>query len=341
MAVYKHLPIFYRPTNVMLIDDDRKWLNILSDVIDPLFPYVMKQDPIEALYFLKTHTYDLQNLSTKLSQQTYDNTHASSLSTEKVSYHLKALRDQCHSPDPYKYIAVVFVDHQMEKMLGIEFCERVRELNLPVQLVLLTGKASLQEGVNALNEGAIDAYVSKGEFDKADSKHIKKKINETLEKLAWKQFQQMSQELLGSIVANSSVLVDKHFKEIFKTILDQYNICEFYMVDMTGSFFLISPQGKVYFLMVRSLSDFETLYELAKDSKAPDGVIQAIRDKQQFPFVAIKEVFPILKGRQWEDFMQPVAKLPGQDIFYVVLDYSGLLDVFSFNKYVNEVWPSP
>ena len=339
MAIYKNLPVFYRPTNVLLLDDDRKLLNSLSDLIDPVFPYILRENPAKALHYLQTHTYNTHSLSKKLFHRDYDTMSESDID-EKIGFHLKTLSADLHSPEPYKRAVVALVDHMMEGMTGLKFCHHVRELGLPIQLVLLTGVATPQEAIDALNHGIIDAYISKEELKKGDQK-INQTINNIIKMLAWKQFQHMSQALLGSVLSQSSVLDDEHFQEIFKKILEQQDICEFYMTDMSCSYLLIHPSGKVKFLMVRSLSDFDTLYDVAKDSHAPHHVLQFIRDKQRYPFRRIDELLPMLEGDDWEDVMKQVDKVPGRDIFYAVLDCPHPPEIFSFNRYVNEVWPAP
>lgn len=133
---------------------------------------------------------------------------------------------------------------------------------------------------------------------------------------------------------------DENFKEIFKKILSDYQVCEFYIVDSSCSYLLTDKEGHTKFLMVRSISDFETIYELAKDSEAPYDVLQSIRDKQSYPFTRLEDPLPMLKGDAWEEAVVHLDKVPGRDIFYTVLDITSL-ETFPFKRYVNEIWPTP
>ena len=92
--------------------------------------------------------------------------------------------------------------------------------------------------------------------------------------------------------------------------------------------------------MVRTPSDFDTIYDLAKDSYAPNSVLQTLRDKQGFPFTRFDSLYPMLKGDAWEEAMVHLDKVPGREIFYTVQDVDSL-EAFSFKRYVNEVWPQP
>ena len=83
-----------------------------------------------------------------------------------------------------------------------------------------------------------------------------------------------------------------------------------------------------------------TIYDLANDSHAPNDVLQTLRDKQGFPFTRFDNVYPMLKGDAWSDAMVHLDKIPGREIFHTLLDI-GMLDIFSFKKYINEVWPQP
>ena len=92
--------------------------------------------------------------------------------------------------------------------------------------------------------------------------------------------------------------------------------------------------------MVRSLSDFETTYEMAKDSDAPYAVLQSLRDKQNYPFTRLSNPYPVVDGDAWEEIMVPVDKVPGREIFYAVLDVPEI-NVYSFEKYMGNIWPQP
>jgi len=326
------LPIFYHPTNVMSVDDDRDLLNTLSAGIDSSFPYVLKDSPLKALDYLRTHTYNLRDLS-KLLSESHDTLPAGD-SVETLGIHFPALRSGLDLPERFKKITVVLVDQMMPEMTGLEFCQKVRELNLPVKLLLLTGVAGNVDAVNAFNHGIINAFISKGESQ------LMKTINDKIKQLAWEQFQEIGNGLLGVLSHQSDVLQDAHFKALFEEIRLQHQVSEFYLLDTTCSYLLIDNDGKAKLLMVRSLSDFETTYEMAKDSDAPYAVLQSLRDKQNYPFTRLSNPYPVVDGDAWEEIMVPIDKVPGRDIFYALIDISQK-DIFYFDKYMGEIWPQP
>src|SRR3989344_4516454 len=208
MTSTRNLPLFYHPTNVMAIDDDRSLLNALSAGINQMFPYVLKNSPIKALDYLQTHVYDLRSLSESISES-YE-TLAGSETVETIGIHFSTLRERLDNPDRYKKIVVIITDQMMPEMKGLEFCKKMREMNYPVKLILLTGAAGTEEAVNAFNSGLIDAYISKGEPDLMDT------INRKIESLAWDQFREFGSRLLGLLPYQSSILEDENFQTVFK-----------------------------------------------------------------------------------------------------------------------------
>ena len=143
MTSTRNLPLFYHPTNVMAIDDDRSLLNALSAGINQMFPYVLKNSPIKALDYLQTHVYDLRSLSESISES-YE-TLAGSETVETIGIHFSTLRERLDNPDRYKKIVVIITDQMMPEMKGLEFCKKMREMNYPVKLILLTGAAGRQQ----------------------------------------------------------------------------------------------------------------------------------------------------------------------------------------------------
>ena len=169
------------------------------------------------------------------------------------------MREKLNTPDRFNKIAVVFVDKQMPKMDGLDFCRKVREQNLQVKLVLLTGNAGIDDAINAFNEGVIDAYISKGQTDHAKS------INFHLVRQTWQQFVDLGAHVSGLISHTLLPLSDEKFIEFFHGIWKQHQESEFYLMDSSCSFLFFNESGAASLwscVIVRNLIKFVSLRKI-------------------------------------------------------------------------------
>lgn len=333
------LPLWYHPTNVFLLDDDRHYLNFLTRNIDPLFPFVMDTDPQKALRYLQSHTYRPQEMAKHLVQQNFDNAQSvTQPGIETYDINISRLRGDLSSPERFKKITVAIVDRYIPGSDGIEFCHQLKkEFNFPIKLILLTGATEVGEAISAFNAGKIDAFIEK---KAGTAKEMVQEINRTLRNLSWQQFQTISQELLGILTNSFSHIFDSKFYECFESIRVEEQTVEFHLLDSSGSFLLLNKEGHEKIFLVRKNEDFDMMYELAKDAGAFQNVLQNLRNRQQFPFTRLGSAHLSAKGDTWDQLMVPMHKIPGRELFYSVIDYPGE-EAMGFNQYRNEIWPTP
>ena len=70
--------------------------------------------------------------------------------------------DVLTTPDPEEAItmaqrgevSLIVSDHQMPKMTGVEMLKRIKHINPQIIRIMLTGKADLEDTIEAINEGA-------------------------------------------------------------------------------------------------------------------------------------------------------------------------------------------
>ena len=325
-------PLWYHPTNVMLIDDDVNLLESLVMKVNSNFPAVTFANPNHALEFLKKNTLSMEALSQQILSD-IDPAEPKHLSTENVAIDFAPLHANLDKPDRFKKVVVAVVDRAMKEMDGLDFCRTVRQLGLPVKLILLTGHTGAREAVSAFNDHIIDAFVEKS----ADVAEMMNQVNPYIKKLGFQAFCDSSAQLLGLIANRLPLLTHNALADFLKKISQEYGIVEYYMIDASGSCLLITEKGAVKVLLVKSSSDFTNAYDIVDHkNSANTKVIEALKHRTAFPFTGIEENYFSFDSDQWKDTMVPMKKATDLDLYYSVVDVPK--EVISFDHYVNKIW---
>ncbi len=333
MKQVHQLPLIYHPTNVLFLDDEETFLNRITLSLDDRIPYVKMTDPSIALNHLKKRVYQPNAFSALLTCQNFEQV-SESESTETFDIDFSKLVSQLNQPERFQKIAVVFVDQVMAKIKGLDFCRKVREANLPVKLVLLTGNTEEDEVIDAFNKGLINAYLPKNHPQLSD------KISEQIFDCCAEQFIELSQQLLGFISPLITPLYEKGFLAFFNELLKERNFFEFYLIDSTGSFLLLDDSGKASLLMMYQEDDFAHYYDIAEDDKAPENILNLIRTKKKMPIKSLHDKCLSLEGSAWPDVMHDCHQIAGKELYYSLVDEPAI-DTFGFKRYVDQVWLEP
>lgn len=75
---------------------------------------------------------------------------------------------------------IIFLDHRMEPLDGIELLKKIKRFNPDIYILLISGQEDMQVAINALKYGAFD-YIIKGENDMEMITAILKKIANVME----------------------------------------------------------------------------------------------------------------------------------------------------------------
>jgi CheY-like chemotaxis protein len=334
MPVVKSIPLLYHPTNVVFLDDDPKFLNVLSMNLDLTIPYVTDTDPQKVMHYLKRHTYEPDALSAMIIKRTYEDFKPGAPETFAVDF--SALLATLTTPTRFKKSLHGMFDRAMKEVDGIAFCRSIREENIPIKIHLFTGKTSTDEAVELFNQKLIDGFLPK----EKDVAKLAEKVNAIIREATWQQFVELGEKLSGLLSHVLKPLRDEQFINVFTREYEKYNTVEFYIVDSSCSFLLIDADGNVKLLFVTNEEEFKNSYEIAKDAKAPYEVLQAIRGRQMFPYTKEAMGYVSLNDEQWENAMVQMDKVPGRELYYAVIDRPDI-EVYSFNRYMQEEWPQP
>lgn len=331
MSKTNRIPLVYHPTNILALDDHIEFLKGLAGILDVNIPYLIDTDPQTALDYLAEHTYQEDATSNLITNPNFDMP-ATLDAVEHFSVDFSKLRSELSKPERFDKITVAFVDKQMPKMDGLEFCRKVREKNLQVKLILLTGNTGLDEAVSAFNEGIIDSYISKGRRD------LDKTINFYAANESWNQFVELGRNVSGLPAHTLKSLNDEKFSEFFHEIWRDHQQGEFYLADSSCSFLFFDYKGDATLLYVRNPQDFEEVYEMAKNDEVSESVLNALKNKEAFPITPQKNGYLNLhSSTEWEKAMLPLKLIAGTDLRYIQIPQPNT-KAFSFDRYFSEVW---
>ncbi len=93
-----------------------------------------------------------------------------------------------------KNFDAIVVDLQMPGMNGIEALKEFKQINPDIQVILLTGNATLEKGIEAMKEGAMDLVEKPADLDVLREKIQKAKAQKMI--LVEKKTQEKMQEIM-------------------------------------------------------------------------------------------------------------------------------------------------
>lgn len=304
-------PLWYHPSTVVMLDDEPNFIKRLVKTIPDSFTPYIQTDPNNVLDYLKSWSYKPHDLAKTLLSPGIE-----ALPTEKniESYELNVskLNRKLIDGGRFKRSVVAVIDRHMDAVDGLDFCEKIREeLNLPIKLILLTGATTPTEVIDSFNKGIINAYVEK----RPDAGMVDQ-LNQHLNQLAWTQFGELSETILGSLTDQFKHLSAPEFYHSFNAIREKENIVEFYALNSCKNFLLLDSEGNAKVLSVYTDEDFELAIDFAKDTQASEGVIKALEERSAYPVTLSRHLPSSLEGDNWSQAMQAVDRAGGSGIFY-------------------------
>lgn len=325
-------PLWYHPTSVLLLDDNKKLLNALVTEIDPNFPSVSFTNPKEALDYLQKNALNLEELSKEIISdiEPSDSKH---LSTENIAINFTPLHANLDKFVRFTKTVVAVVDRAMDEMDGLECCRKIRELGLPIKLILLTGHTSIDEALVAFNDGVIDAFVQKS----TDIAAMVEELNPHIKKLAFKVFCDSSAKLLGSIINRFSFSTDKVHANFLKDFFREHDVIEYYFINTSGSCLLITSDNQMKVLLVKTEHDFKDAYDIAVNDHATNAdVLEALKNRHAFPFTGTECSHFNFDVTQWGEAMAPMKKQENLGFYYGIMKLPR--NIVFFDHYVKNIW---
>lgn len=289
-------------TTVVFVDDNQDYLTHLQGRFNELLPSVFFASPAQALNYLN-ETYQDEPFIKRCIAIPQDETS----NHFESSVNIEAIQNELYRTQRFSEIAVVVVDYAMPAMNGIEFCKQIKSPNILV--ILLTGEADVNIAIKAFNEGIIDKFIEK-------KPNIKEELYEEIQKLERHYFISLSNIIMHQAhPENLTSLEDDDVAKKFYQFCQTHNIVEHYIISENGDFLLIDKSGKPFWLVIKSDSEIQRLYDYADLMQAPDAVLKALQNREKLPlFYSASDSQP--STDDWENYLSPAYPISNAKHYY-------------------------
>lgn len=302
-----HLLPYYHPTTIIMVDDNRHFLDSLALQLDDHIPIHRFSSPLSALQHINsgTHRVSLEEKCLSfLEGARYDSL---------LRLDLTLIEQEISVPERYEDIAIVIADYDMPAMSGLEMFSRIHDSR--IRKVLLTGVGDDRVAIDAFNAGAIHRFITK-----SDSRIIAR-IHDAILDLQHDYFSEASAILQNSPTLKSpDFLKDSDFRDFFFSLLNEYRIHEYYYVEEPAGFLVVRPDGRLHRLLVIEEKHLQREMFRLHALGAPESILQAVRRGQRLPWLwAHPEEYDDSEPFDWNDFTHPASRLHDKSSLFVAL----------------------
>lgn len=228
-----------------------------------------------------------------------------------------AIADLIRVGNRFEQVGVVIIDYDMPTMNGLQVCRALS--NLPVRKILLTGKAGVDTGVNALNDGLIDCYVTK------QDRNLSQQIRSQIARQRDAYFTHLTKPLqvaLGD--SEMGFLANPALTDLVRDHYAKSSVVEHYVtVDQPG-IVMLTTDGRAIWVLVARREDLASQVQVAQEAGAPQELVSLLdgcRVIPAFPGGFYSEAVTA----DWRRHLVPARSL-ADDWFYGVLSSGPILE---------------
>jgi CheY-like chemotaxis protein len=302
------LPLFYYPSKLVYVDDNRNLLDAMSLVLSKNNPIETFQSAVDCLHYIENHNQPSARYS--FLKSVMDDENYGVLNHTPIDFDVTELVKLINNENRYNEISVVIIDYNMPEMDGITLAEKIRDF--PAKKLLLTGMAESNQVVNAFNEGLIQNYVRKFEDCMED------KLIVYLQKLTSEYFELLTAPLLSCLeIDNKLPQSDPIFIGFFKQFCIENDIIEYYLIDKQGSLLLVDKKNNSSYLVIQSEKNFNSWISFyVSENKIPHNILDSIKLKRWLPFLGIGKDLWQSHDIDWEKHLYPANILEGRERYF-------------------------
>lgn len=331
------IPCCYYPTNIVMIDDDVDYVDVLSGQLKQATQEGRLKaklgraftNPSETLHYLNEEVEPRPFIHRCMQLPG-----SADLSHHAINVNLSEIYREVFNTKRFDEISTLIVDYSMAGMDGLELCSHLQDDN--IQKILLTGAADEALAVRAFNDGIINSYLCK-----QAPKAFESLLN-LIHEAQWRYFSRLTRLLIGTMMKRPKFPIawqDPTFVQFFKNLLKERDCCEFYLFETVGSYFILDSNAKVSALFTQNL-DQQTAYfwevQDAPEFFGPNLIEEVKNHNKIFCFSVDKEKSEE-NINKWKSFLRPATEIRGLNTFhYAIVDnFSGLKEkVTNFKQYL-------
>ena len=328
------IPTCYFPSTALFLDDSHDFLLNFVLQLDEGVAYRTFDSPRKALDYIHNKRCELELISQHCLSE-YTAAQNFPLTNRTINSDLAAIYAEVYNPHRFSEISVVVVDYAMPGMDGLEFCRRMDNSN--IKKILLTGQADEKLAIAAFNEGLIHRYIKKSDINAAEQ------ITRSIYELQLQYFQSMSDMVVRMLsVTSPSCLHDNKFVHFFRQLREERRIIEYYLVDNSGSFFMLDDDANVSFLVVKNAADIRSHYDWAQANGASEDVLKQLATGEKIPGLWQANA-STPQWNDWSNFLVPATRLISDETYYYAyLQGNVLFDlrqqkILSYHRYLEEL----
>jgi CheY-like chemotaxis protein len=301
------VPALKYPTSVVFVDDQKDFLDVLSDYFFDKQYCKYYCDPLEASDFI------IKNIiKTPFEERVIKLANPDKIEERKISVNLDLIKDEMKFPLKSQQISVVVVDYEMPTLNGLSFCKLISNPN--VYKILLTGKADDKLIIDAFNNGVIDVYIPKLSPNLLSDLHKQIKIGQDHYFL---NYTGLTNSIILMDTESKSYVNTPQFINFFNKLISEKDIEEFYLIEPIGSFIMKSKLGKVSKLYLADSTSLQSMIE-----QLPDGMDSQVIDdiKQGIKMFCFNEMNEQGISVLAEQYIYPSSKIVGEyNLYYAYI----------------------
>ncbi len=290
----KTMPICYTPSTVVLLDDNEQFLVGLQKALGKTkAAYKAFHDSNEAYAYLEK-TAVLPDLVARCTTQEIDPWRGK----RNIELDIAPIAQQIYNAERFAQPAVLVIDQDMPGIKGLEICKKL--VGSPIKKILLTGKVANAQVVEAFNDGLIDMFIPKSadDFDNIINPAVKEQLI-----AYWSTaMQSISNGLITPRPGYKPLCIQEPaFIEVVEKIIEENDICEYYLSDDSGSYIFLDSKGKPSWLVVKDADDIEQEYCSALEDETPPDpkILEEMKRGKIITHIFLKEEDAI-SADQWK-----------------------------------------
>lgn len=317
---------FYHPTEVIFIDDNRDFLDVLELEFDKLNILTLT-DPDATIKILNDHNkeYFPRSVFTVVSDVNVDTT-----TNHSINFEVKNLLTIIYDESRFTRIPVIIVDYEMPHINGMEFCQKIKERN--IYKIMLTAKANQETAINAFNNGLIDKFILKMD------ENLYSKITSAVSELTQQYFAELSDRIInGHCNHIKSLFNNPLYQQLFSRVKTKAQAIEYYLVDNLGSFLFLDKDANPTWLIIRDNTAMKDSIDLLKGYDLPSHLIHSVDKNEKLLFLLSENEYKKPIG-EWVEYLFYANKLDDNYYYSIIDDYlTDFVDwkrVVPFSKYI-------